>query len=404
METENIYEPCCKYLLENNCDVENDPSYFFRFNLYITSITIDQSIRFKYYHRTPIFCGVHLDRVDIIHKMRNFGLSINKIGRYGKTPLITAVENNSDNSIRYLIENGADINILPIKFRNYTFLFYVLCKYSGEKQNLFYLMEFLLSIPKIQTTINNPIYPDDKISFMFGYMYCLKIIIQEYYHQNLLVLFVKNGANINCIDNNGRTPLMNAVDSHNWPAAEYLIYLNANLNLNQPVKNYAIFIAEICKNCSNKLLFLKNLFQFYDINTIIVGVYALPILLYFIQPENWDANVFDFLLANNIDFNIEYQGCNMLYYAIINNNLYATEKLFECGLEFKDKSIVPNQSLISFSTLQSTPELFTLLLNRGVYHDSDIYGNSIMHTIFSYNLPIKLSIISPRYIEYLEQS
>lgn len=53
--------------------------------------------------------AVYQDNVKAIKSLRNCGISINEIDNINSTPLIHAILYNKPNSIKYLIENGANL-------------------------------------------------------------------------------------------------------------------------------------------------------------------------------------------------------------------------------------------------------------------------------------------------------
>jgi ankyrin repeat protein len=179
-----------------------------------------KSIDLWQHYTRPIFCAAICGNLEIIKFLVENGADVNvKDFLFGKTPLFDAAHNGRLGIVKYLIENGADVNVKAYSGET------PLCRTIGLDV-IKYLVKNgadvnvksdAVAVTPLSYAIYNSdfIYDVDNVSFS-----CLKIV--KY--------LVENGADVNLKDTSGKTPLFVATFRDDLEVIKYLVKNGADVN------------------------------------------------------------------------------------------------------------------------------------------------------------------------------
>ncbi|ORX45812.1 ankyrin [Piromyces finnis] len=292
-------------------------------------------------------CSIDIIKI-VISIMRNVNYEIQE----NKIPLFIAIKENQFKVANLLLQNHADINLL-----------------NNHHENI---LSYLFKLKKINS-------------------------LQLYY-------LLKNGINVNEIDNEGNTCLMNAIKfgdhhlielilnyftcdtediidiilyykSHKKYVIEYIenkvkekkgkIYMNVKNDDNDTVLIFA------CRQ--NNLDIVKKLLQYGNISINEKGEDKKTALIWAIYRENID--IAQHLLSYGADINIkDFYGMSPLSHACQSGNYNLVEFLLNQGADINIKDNNGLSSLI-YSITNDNDKVSRLLIERGIYiHDIDNMG------------------------------
>jgi ankyrin repeat protein len=206
---------------------------------------------------------------DKIKKFISEGFDINSKGSSGKTPLLSSSLNYEN--LKVLIELGADINSIDDNGENALFLIAhfdipgveqcidLLIKSginvneknkngktplmeAGVFGNLTLVKELIKSGANLQENDNNENNTLLNVVFMQ---------VQESYKKKkaeIISLLISNGCDINCLDKNGSTPLIIAVENENVEIVKVLLKLGAKKQINNNKGENVFTIVNKLKN------------------------------------------------------------------------------------------------------------------------------------------------------------
>uniref|UniRef100_UPI004047B8CD ankyrin repeat domain-containing protein n=1 Tax=Aliarcobacter sp. TaxID=2321116 RepID=UPI004047B8CD len=209
--------------------------------------------------------------------------------------------------LKLLIEYGLNIN-LKYGFSNTTLL--EICSektsYYGEEKRFFNICEYLIQ-KGADVNIGSPL---------------MKALTTEHGSDEIAELLIKNGANVNYIDSNGRSPLIQACckfDGDRYKLVKLLIEHGANLNYQDKNGNTALMMIH---NSGCDLIIIDKIFN----NDATYEVLS-------------TEKIMNFLLENGADINIRNKmGMTPLMQHAINGNDRLVKILLERGADINAKS------------------------------------------------------------------
>jgi ankyrin repeat protein len=240
------------------------------------------------------------------------GVNINQIWD-GFTPLEYAIKlkNKRVKIARLLIENHANVSIYDKDSE--TVLEHLFVKLKNESTTL----SFLKSLPNIHVTDNYEKNTALHYAARYNYPRCIDYLLSK-------------GANVNCVNSQGQSPIFFAVKRGNWQSLELLAANGANLNLKYIAYNkhwspifYAISNSD--HRCVELLIRYGADLNISDAEKLTPIFYAIP-----------DTKLLDLLVKN---------GANLEF-----SNIYGRTPIFD-------------------AVLSGNPEHVELLLNQGVNVD-----------------------------------
>jgi len=153
------------------------------------------------------------------------GLSIDTVDHQGETLLLKACRSNDMDTVKYLIDHGADVN----KSNTYDddTLLHAACK-KDNYDIIKYLVEHNADINALSGVDRTP----------------LHVAIIENARLCTIQYLVENGANIDAVNCFGNTPLHNATYFDNIPVIEYLLSKGAKYDIKNKRGEIAANVAE----------------------------------------------------------------------------------------------------------------------------------------------------------------
>lgn len=153
--------------------------------------------------------------------------------------------------------------------------------------------------------------------------------------QNFKALCEKRPKWINEQDEEGMTPLYQAVINKRWDIAKYLIERGADVNL----KNKYGCNALQCALCGYIDVDLVKCFVDHHADLNAKNRYGASILHYGLSMEDLDVNLVKYLVKHGADVNLQRDdGCTPLHIAIRDKCKKVTKQLAECGADVNVKN------------------------------------------------------------------
>lgn len=223
------------------------------------------------------------------------------------TSIKTPCENGNLPLLKLLIEYGLNINLEYGVF--HTTLLEICSEktsYYGEEKRFFNICEYLIQ-KGADVNIGSPL---------------MKALTTEHGSDEIAELLIKNGANVNYIDSNGRSPLIQACckfDGDRYKLVKLLIEHGANLNYQDKNGNTALMMIH---NSGWDLIIIDKIFN----NDATYEVLS-------------TEKIMNFLLENGADINIRNKmGMTPLMQHAINGNNRLVKILLERGADINAKS------------------------------------------------------------------
>lgn len=191
--------------------------------------------------------AVNSKNTEIVAKALESGALVNAHYENGFTPLLKAATNNDFKMVQYLVEKGADVNIVG-SIQGSSALHWAV--QNGNIEMIKYLVEKKANVNAVNfTSKETPLLWAAKAGNLEVVKYLVEnkadIKIEDIYKQSALYLaslggktgivkyLVENGANINKKGFGGHTPLSAATSNSHLETAKYLIEKGADVNAKQ---------------------------------------------------------------------------------------------------------------------------------------------------------------------------
>ena len=159
-----------------------------------------------------IYASVMLGKIDIINKFINEGFDVNKpYTNLGEYPIADAIHFQQIDTIKFLLQVGANINTVLTRSGDYVLHLY------GAVKNI-EIFNLLVSSRADIHSKNNRGYTPLHVAARSSCFDTVKKLVEM-------------GADINAIGENGNTPLWEAAYSQNQQTIEYLLLSGANVNV-----------------------------------------------------------------------------------------------------------------------------------------------------------------------------
>lgn len=332
---------------------------------------------------SPLTCAALQKNFKIVEFLISKGAQINKKEEFndvGSNVLIAAVFRDNTDLVKYLLNEGADPNLLD----NYEFspLFYAM----ANKCDI-YIAKLLLDHGANIHTQNNEMVE----AASEGYL-------------EAITLFLNKGLNPDSEDSNGDTILTKAAWEGNIDILKYAMQAGANINHEGVGQNTALVLATLNKQCNmvkflleagadmhhrspnedydgNRVLTFACLFGWLDIIKLLIdkGIdvnsrFVLGSTPLLITAARADLNCLELLVEAGADVNHSDDNQNTaLTYATQNRDLLILEYLLSLGLDINHQNINGDTPLICAAKLGNNKAVL-YLLKKGA--DSTIKNNN----------------------------
>lgn len=172
----------------------------------------------KNWYGTALHCAAEANQVETIHTLCNFHTDIDIIDDHGRTPLSCAAQSGRSNSLRALLERGANLDLYHWD--------------EGTALHRAILDGEMIDVIQILLTYH----ADSNLSDPNG---CspLHIITRNDKGENVAQMLLDHGADVNQPGKNGRTPLQCAVMANHRSLVR--LYLDHGANINAQDRNGA---------------------------------------------------------------------------------------------------------------------------------------------------------------------
>ena len=284
---------------------------------------------------TPLLYAINNSRIEIVKFLIENGADIEAEDTEGKTSLILSVENDDIEKVKYLVENGADLEAddgyetasqIAVINKNLE-----IATYLVEKGASLYLSDEVingdLELVKylVEDCDRNNLEIENKVLYQ---------LID--YEMELFEYFVEKGADLDAVDDEGKTLLTHAVIHSEIKTIKYLVEKGANLNTIDDECYTPLFriIEDLDYTFDNDALKIVKLLVENGADLEAKDKEGNTILLYLIQYmcdadyENYDILEYLFTKKPNIKA-VNNDGDTILSIASIHKNL----KLFNYLLE-----------------------------------------------------------------------
>ncbi|ORY21874.1 ankyrin, partial [Neocallimastix californiae] len=245
-------------------------------SLILTELLIQNGATINFiddYGDTPLIYAVKENSYPIVKLLIENNANVNYTDEQGYTPLFYAVRSDSISLVKLLIENGADINnrksipIIESAFLNNSLSMIQLIMENGFDFTITYKIESILISYFNKVIKMNSDKEKNNMKSIFGFLskYYLNIftgkVIKEIIKYNKLIflkILLDHNLDINIKDENGNTPLANAIKVKKREIVDYLIYKGASIDC---INNDGVNIYDICLKYSNdyigRIIFYK---------------------------------------------------------------------------------------------------------------------------------------------------
>ena len=195
---------------------------------------------------TPLLHAVEHKNVNMVKSLVKYGASVNGQDNFCHSPLSVAVTNNALHIVTYLVENGADVNAITSHgisvteialIRGYNDIAAVLRNANTSARNS------ILNLKLDDTTAQAELFQICDTG--------------QGSYKNIGEL-LGAGANVNAVDNFGRTPLIMATQSNSEQCVQYLLQASANVFTRDKKSFTALGYAVINGNVNIVQLLLQN--------------------------------------------------------------------------------------------------------------------------------------------------
>ena len=204
------YADLVNALIKNNADVNMKNKRNYTALLYATDIWARQGI------------GIYDSNYNIVELLVMAKSDVNAANNYGWTPLFFAADNSNSDVVAFLVDNGANINLI-----------------SDECVTPLLIANDVETIKILSKTTNINKAND------YGITPLIAFSGREISPEAINIL-LENGADVNMVDKDGETALSHAVEYGNFEIALILLENNANPNLsNKKAKELASIAREL---------------------------------------------------------------------------------------------------------------------------------------------------------------
>ena len=276
--------------------------------------------------------------VRTVKKLVAKGANINAEDYNGRTALYTAVESEKKEIIEFLLENGANPNVLAGKDNDYYYYCHSPLTYAVEREDI-NLIKLLLGKKA-----------DPNLTCKNGKNALRSAMIKGKYE--IFEMLVEAGANFKAIDENSENNLMYAVRNSDLWMVRKMIEIGVPVNARNKRGSTALMLAVSEGGMNSRLEKVKALLtaradpniindkktvssygEFYTCESALINVAA-----------NADADtekdvpleLIDLLISNKADVNFTCEnGSNALLRAIRNSQVKGVKKLLEAGADVK---------------------------------------------------------------------
>ncbi|ORX43414.1 ankyrin [Piromyces finnis] len=237
-------------------------------------------------------------------------LDINKKDKFGKSIIFYAVDENDIETVKYLINCGADLNIRD--FSNNSIIDYAMFNNNIDLLNIL-IQKDNLSLNKFNSKNETPI-----ISLIKNKNSTTEKKIK------IIINYINRGCDINKLNNyvvNKLSSLIHAIENDELSLTELLINMGANINIKNG-KGYTYLrygINKVMGNYSNfysdgitKLLFKNELYNIYNDDKLFFSEFS-----EFSEISEKKLNEIKRLISSIVDINIvDYNGNTLLHVAV----------------------------------------------------------------------------------------
>ena len=168
------------------------------------------------------------------------GADVNEVDFRGESALISATRFKHHKCAKFLIQNGADKNYLSSKGKSALIV--------ASKTTNFDMMRLLLlagsDVNKGSAVTVSPLFwLTSRVRHKCRGSVNVLVELAKCEHDKCLKLLINEGADVNIVNSEGRTPLMNACEKENSPFVEILLQSGADVNARNSTRDTALMTA-----------------------------------------------------------------------------------------------------------------------------------------------------------------
>ena len=193
-------------LLDNGAEIEvKDYSGFSPFHIIVKRFREEFSSNLRRISKTVI---------QVLERFLDLRADIESVNEKNETPLFTAIEKQSPTLVAFLLSKGANINAQKIK-ENGLICCYLLEIYKTSKESQSeYIKDYQMDINEKDSEGQN----------------CLHKLMDNKFEAKYVEIMIKNGADVNCQDLKGNTPLhlLSLITNYDHQKFRFLIRYGAN--------------------------------------------------------------------------------------------------------------------------------------------------------------------------------
>lgn len=237
---------------------------------------------------TALDVAIKFASTDVVEFLINCGTDVNTQNQFYQTPLRLALENDRFDVAKMLIKKGSDINQRYEYGQTLLHLFII----AEDLDSVRFLIDFGIDVNVSSENGNTPIHYSAKNLSRKGF--------------RIAKLLLKNGVNIEAVNNENKSPLYLSIKNNNFRIAKLLIEHGANVNFTGSIENKTLLQLSAEKN---NLKIFKLLIE-NGVNVNVKDVFfdtPLHSMLshYYSQLEELDHNQISLLLLEN--------GCKIIF-------------------------------------------------------------------------------------------
>ena len=279
----------------------------------------------------------------------------------GQTPLLIACENGHLSIALYLIFKGANLRCKD-NYGNYVI-------HAASKGGLLSIVQY-------------SIYQQNFDKDVKGYESLTPLhYASEYGHLQIVEYLISISANIEAIDENGKTALLYASQNGHLQIVEYLISRGADINVKDEDGDYSIHYA-----CAKGHLPIVNYFiEKQNVDIDIKGHGEMTPLQY--ACENGHIKIAEYLISKNADINATDEDRNSpIHYACENGHLQIVKYLIENKNVDKNIRGYMDRTPLHFACENGHMQIVKYLISKGANIEAkDEDGNTPLHCASLWN-------------------